>query len=114
MSCGRLCPTVINVRALVTFLPTREGGRASDVRGVYRPVHNFGARDNRELWFGQLMLTNDDKISPGEAREVLVQFNSEPALLTELKPGRVWRIQEGAQLVATAKVIEIIRHKTFA
>jgi len=108
MACGRLWGTVINVRALITFLPSCEGGRTSDVRATYRPLHNFGAPDNREMWFGQMLLGTDDKISPGESREVLVQFNSEPALLAELKPGRVWRIQEGPQLVATAKVIEIV------
>jgi hypothetical protein len=29
-------------------------------------------------------------------------------LLAELRPGRLWRIQEGSQLVATARVIEIV------
>jgi len=99
---------VINVRALITFLASHEGGRTSDVRSTYRPLHNFGEPDNREMWFGQIRLDENDKISPGESREVLVQFNAEPALLAELKPGRTWRIQEGPQLVATAKVIEIL------
>jgi hypothetical protein len=108
MGCGRLWRTVINVRAVITFLPSNEGGRTSDVRATYRPLHNFGAPDNREMWFGQILLGTDDKISPGESREVLVQFNSESQLLAKLKPGRMWRIQEGPQLVATAKVIEIV------
>jgi hypothetical protein len=99
---------VINVRALITFLASHEGGRTSDVRSTYRPLHNFGEPDNREMWFGQIRLDENDKISPGESREVLVQFNAEPALVAELKPGRTWRIQEGPQLVATAKVIEIL------
>jgi hypothetical protein len=107
-ACGTLWATVINVRTLMTFLPSHEGGRTTAVRATYRALHNFGPPENREMWFGQIHLDADDKISPGESREVLVQFNSEPALLAELKPGRTWRVQEGPQLVATATAIEIV------
>lgn len=69
---------VINVRALVTFLASHEGGRTGDICSTYRPLHNLGGPDNREMWFGQIHLDADDKISLGESREVLVQFNSEP------------------------------------
>jgi hypothetical protein len=60
------------------------------------------------MWFGQIRLDASDKISPGETREVLIQFNAALALLAELNPGRIWRIQDGPQLVATAKVIEVL------
>jgi hypothetical protein len=105
---GQTGGTTINVRALITSLASHEGGRTSDIRSTYRPLHNFGGPDNRELWFGQISLDANDKISPGESREVLVQFNADPALVAELIPGRIWRIQEGPQLVAMAKVIEIL------
>jgi translation elongation factor EF-Tu-like GTPase len=102
---------VLNVRALISFLVSHEGGRKTDVRLTYRPLHNFGDPDNREMWFGQICLDAMDKISPGESREVVVQFDPDPALVAQLKPGRTWRIQEGAQLVATAKVIEVLGRK---
>lgn len=99
---------IINVRALISFLASQDGGRTTNVRLTYRPLHNFGIPDNRELWFGQIHLDANDEISPGESREVTIQFNAEPALLRELQPGRTWRIQEGSRLVATARVIEIL------
>jgi hypothetical protein len=99
---------IVNVRALVSFLASHEGGRTADVRLTYRPINNFGGPDNRESWFGQICLAPGDKISPGESREVVFQFNTVPALLAALTPGRRWRIQEGAQLVATATVLEIL------
>ena len=99
---------MVNVRALVSFLASREGGRTTDVRLTYRPINNFGGPDNRESWFGQICLAPGDKISPGESREVVFQFNTAPALMAELTPGRTWRIQEGAQLVATATVLEVL------
>lgn len=101
-------PGLVNVRALVSFLASHEGGRTADVRLTYRPINNFGGPDNRESWFGQICLAPTDKISPGESREVVVQFIAAPALLAELTAGRMWRIQEGAQLVATATVLEIL------
>jgi hypothetical protein len=101
-------PGVVNVRALVSFLPSHEGGRTTDIRLTYRPINNFGGPDNRESWFGQICLAPTDKLSPGESREVVIQFNAAPALLAELTPGRTWRIQEGALLVATATVLEIL------
>jgi hypothetical protein len=105
---GHTAGAVINVRARISFLASDEGERTADVRSTYRPLHNFGGPDNREMWFGQIRLDANDKISPGESREVLIQFNTEPTLLAELKPGRMWRLQEGLQLVATAKVIEVL------
>jgi hypothetical protein len=75
---------VINVRALITFLASDEDGRTSDIRSTYRPLHNFAGPDNQELWFGHIRLDANDKISPGESREFLIQFNTEPALLAEL------------------------------
>jgi translation elongation factor EF-Tu-like GTPase len=99
---------MVNVRALVSFLASHEGGRTADVRLTYRPINNFGGPDNRESWFGQICLAAGDKISPGESREVVFQFDTAPALLAALTPGRRWRIQEGAQLVATATVLEIL------
>jgi translation elongation factor EF-Tu-like GTPase len=99
---------VVNVRALVSFLASHEGGRTTDICLTYRPINNFGGPDDRESWFGQICPAPTDKISPGESREVVIQFNAAPALLAELTPGRTWRIQEGAQLVATATVLEIL------
>jgi hypothetical protein len=99
---------VVNVRALISFLASHEGGRTADVCLTYRPLHNFGGPENQEMWFGQIRLDATDKIRPGESREVVVQFNADPILVAELKPGRIWRIQEGPQLVATAKVIEVL------
>jgi hypothetical protein len=79
---------VIDVRGMVSFLTLNEGGRATDVRLTYRPIHNFGEPDNRENWFGQICLASTEKISPGETREVVIQFNADPALLPLLMPGR--------------------------
>jgi hypothetical protein len=64
---------------LITFLASLGGGRTGDIRSTYRPLHKFSADQTiREMWFGQIHLDSDDKISLGESREVLVQFNSEP------------------------------------
>jgi hypothetical protein len=74
------------------MLTTLEGGKTTAVRGVYRPNHNFGDADNRELWFGQIKLGPGESIEPGECRKVLIEFPEDSRLLKELYPGREWRI----------------------
>jgi hypothetical protein len=101
-------PGVVNVRALVSFLAAHEGGRTTDIRSTYRPINNFGGPDNRKSWFSQICLATTDHIGPVETRELIIQFNADPALMVELTPGRTWRIQEGRQLVAMATVLEIL------
>ena len=99
---------ILRVRASVHFLTPEEGRRTSSVRGLYRPIHNFGDADNRELWFGQIPLSGNDMIEPGDSRDLIVEFPLDPRLVAELVPGRGWRIQEGPTLVANARLIEVL------
>jgi translation elongation factor EF-Tu-like GTPase len=101
-------PGLVDVLASVSFLPEYEGGRSTDVRMTYRPLNMFDGPESRESWFGQICLAPTEKISPGERLKVVIQFAASPALLAELTPGRSWRIQEGAQLVAIATVVEVL------
>jgi hypothetical protein len=100
---------ILRVRASVQMLTSQEGGKAVAVRGLYRPNHNFGGADNRELWFGQIQLGPGERIEPGERREVLIEFPDDSRLRKELSPDRKWRIQEGQKVVANATVIEILK-----
>jgi elongation factor Tu len=88
------------------MLTPQEGGKTSAVRGLCRPNHNFGGADNRELWFGQIQLGPGERIEPGERREVVIEFPDDGRLLKELYPGRIWKIQEGPKVVATATLVE--------
>ena len=98
----------IRVRALLSFLSTEEGGRQTPVFSGYRPNHNFGEAGGREFYVGRITFARSESILPAESKEVDIVFLNGPGLMDALRSGRPWRIQEGAKLVATAALIEIL------
>jgi translation elongation factor EF-Tu-like GTPase len=98
----------IRVRARITLLPAEESSRALPVHGSYRPNHNFGAADSREMDVGFVEFAEGESLHPGEAIEREITFWSRPGLNEVLVPGRAWRIQEGARLVGIGTVLEIL------
>jgi translation elongation factor EF-Tu-like GTPase len=97
----------VRVRAILSVLASEEGGRRIDRRHSWRPNHNFGSPDGRSFYIGQVEF-GSDALNPGETREVFVEFLDGPGLRENLQSGRTWRIQEGAKLIAAAKVVEVV------
>lgn len=98
----------IQVRARIRLLPTSEGGRTLPVGGSYRPNHNLGAADNREMDVAFIEFADGESLQPGEATERELTFWDRPGLDEVLTPGREWRIQEGPRLVGVGTVLEIL------
>lgn len=96
------------VIADVHFIATEEGGRREGVRRGYRPNHNFGPPEHRSFYIGALDVAEGDVIAPGEMRRLRIIFLGGKGLHGNLVPGRTWRIQEGAKLVATARIVEVV------
>jgi translation elongation factor EF-Tu-like GTPase len=99
---------LIRVLARVRMLTEVEGGRRAPVRARYRPNHNFGGPENRHFFIGQVEIPEGELLNPGETRELVITFLNVGGLVAELIPGRQWRIQEGARLVAVAEVLAIL------
>ena len=97
----------IQVLARVSMVSSEAGGRLQPLVHPYRPNHNFGEADSREFYVGQVEVPDAVVVHPGETHDLLVTFLSGRGLSAQLKVGREWRIQEGATLVATAKVLEV-------
>ncbi|MEA1649926.1 hypothetical protein UAJ10_12995 [Nitrospirillum sp. BR 11164] len=102
---------VIRVRAMVRLLSVAEGGRATPVRGSYRPNHNFFGPDNREMATGFIDLPVGAELKPGDSIEVPMAFWRWSGLDGQLYPGREWRIQEGAKLVGWGTVIQVLSER---
>ena len=101
---------IISVRANIFFLPTAEGGRSLPIKGgvSYRPNHNFFGPDNLNMTVGFIDLPEGTDVYPGESIEVQIALWKWPGLEGEIYPGRKWLIQEGAKLVGTGTVIEVL------
>lgn len=104
--------SLIWVYARVEVLSTQDGGRSGPFANRYRPNHNFGGPENRVFYIGEIVLEEDEKIYPGETREILIRFINVQDLKEFLMVGRSWRIQEGGKLVANAEVISRVERDT--
>jgi hypothetical protein len=78
------------------------------VAGSYRPNHNFFGPDNRDMTVGFIEVPEGRELYPGESTELPIAFWYWPGLEGQIYPGREWRIQEGARLVAIGTVLEVI------
>lgn len=98
----------IPIRAHIALLSTDEGGRKTALRGPvsYRPNHNFFDQENRDMCMGAIELADGQSLAPGDALDVDMTLLAWPALSKEIKKGRRWRLQEGAQLVGWGTVLE--------
>ena len=98
----------VRVKARIRLLPTSQSGRTTPLRGSYRPNHNFGAPDNREMDVGFIEFGEGELLNPGEATEREITFWSRPGLTDVITQGREWRIQEGGQLIGIGTILEIV------
>lgn len=96
------------VRGYIRLLSTEGGGKASPIRGSYRPNHNFLGPDNHDMVIGVLDLPSEKELRPGEGMELVIAFLLWPGWKDMLIPGRQWRIQEGAKLIGIGTVIEVL------
>jgi len=91
-----------DIEAVVTLLPTNEGGRIGYASSGYRPQHVLA-----ENWITsgvQTYLTREI-VNPGESSLANIKFLS--PLENSLWVGREIRIQEGSKVVGYAKVTKI-------
>ena len=98
----------ISVRANIRLLPTSEGGRASAIKGSYRPNHNFFGPDDREMTIGFIELPDGTELHPGNSIDLPITFWNWPGLEGQISQGREWRIQEGAKLVGFGTILEVM------
>lgn len=98
----------IVIEAIINLLNTDQGGKSRPITHHYRPNHNFGDHENRNMFIGQIELIEGESLHPGETRDLLVTFLNVRGLREILTVGREWRIQEGGQLVGHGIVKRVI------
>lgn len=98
----------VSVRANVRLLSTAEGGRASSIKGSYRPNHNFFGPDDRDMTIGCIDLPADTELHPGASIDLPITLWRWPGLEGQIYPGREWRIQEGAKLIGIGTILEVL------
>lgn len=99
----------IDVIAMFEMLPTSVSGWKTPVMNKLRPNHNFNGPENTLMCFGEVVMVDEENISPGESKEVMIQFISLlPEFASKIKVGFKWRIQAGSQHFANGEIIDIV------
>ncbi|WP_139139345.1 hypothetical protein [Sphingobium phenoxybenzoativorans] len=98
------------VEARIHFLSTEEGGRSSPLLGggSYRPNHNFFGPDDSDMCMGFIELAEGERVAPGDTIQKTITLWVSPAVASEIRKGREWRIQEGLKLVATGTILRVL------
>ncbi|MEZ0243522.1 MAG: hypothetical protein ACAH11_09120 [Sphingomonas sp.] len=100
----------VRVSARIRFLATEEGGRSTPLLGggSYRPNHNFGGPDNREMCLGFINIPAGPPVMPGATIQADFDIIASSQMAPNIRVGTEWRIQEGSRLVAMGKVLKLV------
>lgn len=97
-------PRQPDVEALVSFLPSEQGGRRNGALSGYRPCHLVRPD---YLTSGQHEYKSKAVVMPGESAETEIWFLAPEQYPHCLAVGDDIRIQEGSRLVGHAKILKI-------
>lgn len=99
----------IKIKAKLKLISTEDGGREIPITGLarFRPNHNFGNKNNRAFYIGEISFDKNDLILPGDERTVDISFLNVIGLNDKIKKDVTWRIQEGPKLIAIGTILEI-------
>lgn len=93
--------------AKIRMLTTEQGGRQVSIYSGYRPHFCFKERVNEGMFDGTISFEKE-YIHPGEQATVNVHMHHPEYVSELLKPGQKFTINEGARVVATGEIIEVL------
>jgi len=99
-----MAKSVRNIKARITLLTSKEGGRSTPANSGYRPQFCY----DRQHWDAAIELIEQEQISPGESAEVYFQFTKPEIHRKKLHQGKKFQLKEGATTIANGVVLEII------
>ena len=94
-----------DVEAIVTLLPTNEGGRKTPARSGYCPNHLVVSD---YLTAGVQTFLDREQLAPGESARVHITFMTPEHYPHSLWPGKVINVQEGGWLVGHAEILRVL------
>jgi len=95
-----------DIEAKISYLTTEEGGRRGPVKSGYRPNHDFGLSEG--LCDAVHEYPNNEWVQPGESIQAFIWFFTPELQVGRLNKGFEFKVQEGAHVVATGKILKVI------
>lgn len=100
----RTYKTVYNFTALLSLLPTENGGRKRPVYDHYRPSFSFSTANE---FSGEITFIDLDELKPGGTATVDVKLLPSRYIPLNLKGGDAFTIMEGDKVVGMGVIQEI-------
>ena len=93
-------------KAKLKYLSTEQGGRQTPANSGYRPQVKFGFTKMKTS--GSQKFIGTDKVSPGETVFAEITILSPQFFENQLEIGMEFDFREGAKIIGTGKIIEIL------
>jgi translation elongation factor EF-Tu-like GTPase len=100
----RAYKTVYNFTALLSLLPTGNGGRKRPVYNHYRPSFSFSTANQ---FSGEIAFVDQEELKPGGTAKIEVKLLPSRYVPLKLKGGDSFTIMEGNKVVGTGVIQEI-------
>jgi translation elongation factor EF-Tu-like GTPase len=97
-----------NFTAILTLLPTQNGGRKRPVFDNYRPSFSFSSKN---LISGEISFPEKDQVDPGTTAIAHIKLLPSKIIRHNLKSGDSFTILEGNKLVGTGVIKDILEEK---
>ena len=97
-----------DIHAMITLLPTANGGRSKSIFSGYKPAFTFNTIKH---YCGELTLTKKKELKPGEIGEVIVRLLPAVTLKKNLKLNDSFTIFEGNKAVGHGIILEELSKK---
>jgi len=96
--------TVYNFTALLSLLPTENGGRKRPIYNHYRPAFSFSTVNQ---FSGEIYFIDKQELSPGGTANIEVKLLPSRYVPQKLKSGDSFTILEGDKIVGTGVIQNI-------
>ena len=103
--------SIICVKAKFKLLPFEVSGKTNSIGTGYRPNHAFKQLSDvskMSFYLGEIQFSDQERINPGETKDVVVMFARFGNIEKYLLVGRKWFIYEVPRFVAEGEICEVI------
>jgi len=96
--------TTYNFTAILSLLPTENGGRKKSVYDHYRPSFSFNTLNHIS---GEVSFPDIDELKPGGTTTAMIKLLPSKHIRQNLKSGDAFTILEGEKIVGTGIIQQI-------
>ncbi len=100
--------TTYTINAIISLLPTENGGRKNSIYNNFKPNFSF---HTKRIYCGEIKLNNKEELKPGESAEVIIRLLPARTIPKNLTINDSFIISEGAKVIGTGVIKELMKQE---